>query len=220
MLLGTFRIIPKEKIVFKLSNTNTKISIEFNDMFTISGEKVIAVNEFFDSEIGEPVSPNSLHGYFLQKILGGHIAPYDDEVNKLIGKITSETVDRDKGKKIKFPIGTTIEIKHSTSKYFLFALCKTDENYKAYSNPSMMLEALNGLWRFVRNKHNGEKIVVPLIGSKLSGVGLPPKQLLDLLIISILKATKEQELSTDIIICLMPEIFDEVNLKEVMEQWS
>lgn len=219
LISGTIYVWPKRKTTFTLPHSCTSISIEFNDMFSVDGCKVISVNEFFDSEIGDPVSPASLHGYFLQKVLGGHSMPMDDAVSNIPRECLIENITRTKGKTNRFKLGTSIEVIHSDTKYFLFALCKTDSNYKAYCTPSLMLEALDGLWKFVRHKHNGRDVVVPLIGSKLAGVGLAPPQLLDLIIISIIQATKSQELSTNIKIVLLPSLLEDIDLRKIKQQW-
>lgn len=220
ILIGIIRVFPKKEIVISLKNTNTKVRVVFADMFTLEGCKVISVNEYFDSEIGQPVSLNSLHGVFLKKILGGHTKPFDDAVLEQCQRFSLGNFPREEGKAIKYEIGTTVEVIHNDTQYFLFALCKTDEDYKAYSSPAMMLMALNGLWNTARAKHNGNPIVIPLVGSKLGGVGLPEEQLIELIIISILKTTKEQELSTDITISLHPGMIEEINLIEIKKKWS
>lgn len=218
-IAGIIIVYPKKEIEFKLPNTSTTIGVIYSDMFGLKGCKVITVNEYFDSEIGDPVSPNSLHGYFLQKILGNHVMPFDSAVDNLPANLLIETAQRPKGKNKKYKIGTTVEVDYAQTKYFLFALSKTDNNYKAYSTPAMMLEALDSLWEYIRYRHNGENIVIPLIGSGLSGVGLGSAKLLDLIILSVLRATKKQELSTKITICLLPEVIEDINISEIKYNW-
>lgn len=219
LLLGTAGVWPKRKIVLSLPHTSTTISIEFNDIFKVNGHKVIAVNEYFDSEIGQIVSPRSLHGVFLTKILGGHVEPFDSSVGKIPDQYIIESVHRTKGKAKRFCLGTTTDINHGESKYFLFALTRTDNNYKAYCTPAMMMEALAGLWNYVRDHHNGDDVVIPLVGSKLAGVGLSAPQLLELIVLSIVDATKKRELSTHVKIVLLPDFIEEINLRAEAQKW-
>ena len=60
------------KIEIPVSNSNTTIEVVFGDLFQQDGIRAIAVNEFFDSKLGRPVSDKSLHGIFLKKCFGGH----------------------------------------------------------------------------------------------------------------------------------------------------
>ena len=202
-----------------MKNTGTKITIVFDDLFKLPGCKAIPVNEFFDSKIGKLVSLKSLHGIFLQTILGGHSLIFDSFVDAQCKDIPHEMIERPEGKKKQYPIGTTVVITHNSIKYLLFVAAKTDLSDKAFSNPAIMLEALAGFWTKSRCEHNGEKIVIPLVGGGLSGVGLPARSLIELILISILKATKEQELSTSITICLLPDLIKQVDLSEIQKNW-
>ena len=70
------------KIEIPIRHTNTRIEIKFGDLFQEEGFRVIAVSEFFDSEIGIPVSNKSLHGIFLSKCFGGHSQAFDQIISK------------------------------------------------------------------------------------------------------------------------------------------
>jgi hypothetical protein len=220
IIIGIISAIPKQSVNFSLINTNTKVIIEFGDLFKFEGHKVIPVNEYFDSLIGKPVSPKSVHGMFIEKTLGGYNHIIDDAVNSQLLGQEIEIVDRPEGKKYKFSLGTTITIKHAESTYFLFALCNSDNNCKVTCNPSLMLKALEGLWEKVRNEGNGFTINLPLIGNGLSGVGLPPSQLVQLILMSLLRFTKERELSTTVRIILHEDVFDKIDLKLIKNNWQ
>lgn len=220
IIIGIFVIYPKRKVQFDLNNTNTKVEIEFGDLFATTGHKVIAVSEFFDSKIGKPVSPKSLHGIFIEKILGGHTSIIDDAVNTQLAGKQIDNIQRVDGKTLRYEIGTTITIEHNQSIYFLFALTNTDNDCNANSTPSLMLKALEGLWDKVRIEGNGVDINLPLIGNRLSRIGLPPSQLLQLTLISLLKASKERDLCSTIRIVLKIDIFDKIDLEIIKNNWQ
>jgi len=131
-----------------------------------------------------------------------------------------ETIQRVDGKSLKYELGTTITIKHNESLYFLFALANADKDCNASSTPSLMLKALEGLWNKVRIEGNGIDINLPLIGNGLSRVGLPPSQLLQLTLISLLKSAKEKDLSSTIRIVLTEDIFDKIDLEIIKNNWE
>lgn len=76
---------------YKIANSNTVIEVIFGDLFEQSGIRAIAVNEFFDSKIGKPVSDKSLHGIFLQKCFGGHPEPFDKQVDEQLKNVQSKS---------------------------------------------------------------------------------------------------------------------------------
>src|ERR1700676_3105490 len=53
------------KTSIRISNSNVTIEIIFGDIFEHDGVRAIGVSEFFETEIGVPVSDKSLHGAFL-----------------------------------------------------------------------------------------------------------------------------------------------------------
>lgn len=220
ILIGIVVVYPKRKVQFNLSNTNTKVEIEFGDLFKAVGHKVISASEYFDSKIGKPVSPRSLQGIFIEKILGGHSNILDAAVDTQLAGKHIASVQRVDGKLLKYEIGTTITVEHNQSIYFLFALTNTDNDCNANSTPSLMLKALDGLWNKVRIEGNGIDINLPLIGNGLSRIGLPPSQLLQLTLISLLKSAKERDLSSTIRIILTQDIFDKIDLEIIKNNWK
>lgn len=213
-------VYPKRKVKFSLTNTNTKVEIVFGDLFNTTGHKVISASEFFDSKIGKPVSPKSLQGVFISKVLGGHSTIFDDAVNSQLAGKEIATVQRVDGKTLKYDIGSTIIIDHDQSRYFIFALSTTDNECNANSTPTLMLKALEGLWNKVRIEGNGNDVNLPLIGNGLSRIGLPPSQLLQLILISLLKSVKERDLSSTIRIVLTEDVFSKIDLEIIKNNWE
>ncbi len=54
-------------VEFKIPTTSTKVLIKFGDIFDEPGDWVIAVNEFFDHQLGQVIATNSVHGQLIQK---------------------------------------------------------------------------------------------------------------------------------------------------------
>jgi hypothetical protein len=218
--IAIIMVYPKSKIKFDLKNTNTKIEIEFGDLFKSKGHKVIAANEYFDSKIGKPVSPGSLLGVFIKEILGGHNNIIDEAVSSQLAAQGIETIKRNDGNTLKYELGTTVTLKHNELLYFLFALSNSDNECNASCSPSLMLKALEGLWNKVRIEGNGLDVNIPLIGNGLSRIGLPASQLLQLTLISLLKSAKEKDLSSTIRIVLTEEIFKKIDLEIIKNNWE
>lgn len=208
------------KVVIPVRHTNTRIEIVFGDLFKEDGYRVISVNEFFDSEIGLPVSEKSLHGMLITKCFGGYGKLFDEIIDHELESIPAETINRTRGKTQKYPIGTTALIPINNDRYLCFALCKTDiSTGKAYSDVPTLWNALIGLWQKARVVLGGNVLVVPLVGSGQAAIGLPPRELLNIIMLSAIIETKTKEVATCIRIVLSPNYFDTIDLNEVKHYW-
>ncbi len=78
-----------------------------------------------------------------------------------------------------------------------------------------MWAALAGLWQCVRNHSNGHAVSLPLAGAGQSGVGVEPMHLLRLILLSILVATREREVSKRINIVRHPDLFEKIDLRGI-----
>jgi hypothetical protein len=220
IIIAFIRIFPKNSIIIKLRNTNAIINVKFGDIFNENGNIAIAVNEYFDSEIGDLVSPESVHGYFIKGILGNKQELFDSAVDKSLKGISSIHHMRNFGKQEIYPIGTTAVLEFGEKRYLLFALAKTNEQYEAYTTPSLLLEALNGMLIKARSECNGYPLNIPLVGTGLSRSGIPPKYIIELLLISILRVSKEAEITKEINIVIAKKLFDEIDLNEIVKRWN
>ena len=217
---SAYRIRRPSSVTFSIAHTNTKIQVKFGDLFKEDGVRCIAVNEFFDSELGLPVSKDSLHGLFLSRCFGGHPDSFDRIVSDELVDAQSETVHRKQGKEARYSIGTTANVAINSDRYLCFALCRTDiTTLKAEADVPMLWQALEGLYRTARHSLGGASLVLPLVGSGLSGIGLPARDLLDLIVLSIIAESKKKQIATLIKIILTSDRFDEVDLAEVKKYW-
>jgi len=219
VIWGRARTWKPSKIDFKISCTDTTIEILFSNLFEQDGLRVIPVNEFFDSEIGTPVSSKSLHGIFIEKHLNGK--NFDEIVAPALAHIVSNTEDdKTEGKNKHYPIGTTVKITTDTD-YLLFALAKTDpKTCKAFCDVATMWTALEGLLQKARVESGGNPINIPLVGSGQSGVGLPARDLLDLIVLSVVRTTQKEKISPKIRIILQNDRFEELDLRSIKKHWK
>ncbi len=218
---GFSRILARQQIQLRIKSIDTTIEVGFGNLFESQGLKVIPVNEFFDSKLGQHVAPLSLHGQLINRHFGGHPASFETLVDEELKDETPEIITRTSGKEKRYPIGTTPVIKVGDERFFLPALCYTNvDNFKASCDVPTFWKALAGLWIAVRNQAGGEAVSVPLIGGGLSGIGLPPSQLLQLILLSIVSASKESHIASPICIVLPHDRFEEIDLNALDNHWS
>lgn len=209
------------RIRIKVANSNTVIEVLFGDIFALDGLRVIAVNDFFDSTLGKPVSDKSLHGLFLTKCFGGHAEAFDKQVNQQLQGVRFEVTERSEGKTRRFDIGTTAVIKANEDSYLIFALSCTDPaTSKASSDVTKMWIALHSVWKRARVESSGHPLNLPLVGGGLSGLGLPVRDLLNIIILSAITETKAKQVTGTIRIVLWRDVSEELDLREVQLHWG
>jgi hypothetical protein len=207
---------PKRSVELVVPYSDSTVRIEFGDLWTKDGCIAIQVNEFFDSQLGNHVSTNSLHGQFIRDRLRGQPAEFDRLVSLALTGEPFEPVPRTSGNTRRYQIGTTASVDVGPSRYLLFAFSKTDINtLKASATVHELWDALAGLWRAATIYSNGDPVSMPLVGGGLSGVGLPARSLLAILLISFAYHTKKQKITSKLTIVLPKDLATEVDLREL-----
>jgi len=218
---GAYRVLPQKHVELRIKSIDTTIEVKFGDIFESEGLKAIPVNEFFDSDLGNHVASLSIHGQLIERFFSGHSESFDKLVeNELDGK-PYESVKRKSGRERRYSVGTTPVIDVKNERFLLPALCYTDlGTLKASCDVPTLWKALTGLWSTARNRANGDTVSVPLIGGGLAGIGLPPSQLLQLILLSIVTASRERHITSVIHIVLPWKCFEEIDLKALSNHWS
>jgi hypothetical protein len=218
---GVKKVWKPSKITFKIAHCNTCLEILFGDIFEQDGFRAIAVTEFFETQLGRPVSDMSLHGAFLKRHFAGRQGTIDKEIADQLATVESTTVPKVDGKDQCYPIGTTALIRFNDERFLLFALAKADPtNCKAHSDVELMWRALYKLWARARVECGGHPVNLPLVGSGLSGLGLPTRDLLNLIVLSAIAATKAHEITQVIRIVVWRDKFEDIDLRDVKSHWE
>jgi hypothetical protein len=222
VIYGLGKVWKPSRIEIPVANCNTVIEVVFGDLFAQEGIRVISVSEFFDSELGKPVSGKSVHGIFLKKCFPGGPESLDKQLDEELKGVACEQISaKVEGKTKCYPIGTTALISVNEDRYLLFAFTKTDpRTCKVWSDVKLMWDSLYRLWGRVRIEAGGCAVNLPHIGSGLSGLGLPTRDLLNLIILSAITETKTREITQRIRIVLHRDKFDALDLRDVKEHWE
>lgn len=221
VIYGLQQIWKPSRVAIDVAHTNTCIIVLFGDLFQQDGLRAISVNEFFDSKLGKPVSESSLHGMFLNKCFGGHPETFDKEVENQLCELEYQAVERPEGKTRRYPVGATVLITVDKERYIAVALTNTDPiTCKASADVTMMWTALHGLWARARVECGGKPLNLPLIGSGLSGIGLPTRDLVNLIILSAITETKEKMITNHIRLVLPRDRYEEIDLRDVKKHWE
>lgn len=157
----------------------------------------------------------------LQRCFGGHADAFDRQIVAKLDGIDAEFVTRRQGKGQRFKIGTCAAIEAAGRRFLAFAFSRTDiATCKASADVPQMFAALAGLWRAARVELGGDALNLPLVGSGLSGVGLPARELLNIIILSFLDETKRQVVTRELRVVLTWDRLSEVDLREIKKLWE
>lgn len=219
-VFGVWRARPLSSIEVHIPYSDTTIRIKFGNIFD---EKNIAigVNEYFDSSIETHVAESSLHGQFIRNLLSGKPKLFNELVFPALAQYNPKVIESKSGNNKAYPIGATAAIKIKDRRIFLFALSRTHiDTLKAEASIHELWDALAGLWNSVRVSIKGEEVAVPLVGAGLSGIGLPPEQLINLIITSIIFYTKKTKITKTITIVLSKRTKRKISLRRIYSFWS
>jgi hypothetical protein len=153
-----------------LSIEESAVNIKTGDIFKEPGLKVIAFNEYFDTQVdNEIISENSLNGVFINK----HLDIAAAELDKLIKnyhfedfELVGENLARKNGKKDKYRLGTIFAYKD----FLLTAFSKFDESNRAYLTMPEYLEFLINFWDRVNKVYAQRSVVTPIFGSGITRI--------------------------------------------------
>ena len=217
---GLWKVWKPSKTTIKIANSSTCVEVVFGDIFKQEDVRAIGVSEFFETQLGQPVSDKSLHGVFLKRHFSGYQDSIDRQIEEqLINEERTEVHNKLEGKTFCYHIGATANA--NENRYIRFALAKTNPaNCKIYSDVELLWRALHKLWQRARVECNGHPLNLPLVGSGVSGLNLPTRDLLNLVILSAITESKAHEITKTIRIVLRRDRFEDIDLREVKHHWE
>ena len=212
----------KNKVEIKNYGLDTKIFIEFGDLFAQEGWKAVGVNDFFDSIVDEDlVSSQSLHGHIINRYWAGSRDDWQKQVNASLQNEQPIKENRSKGNDRRYQIGTTGIAKKDENKFLFVALGKTDStNNVTTASAETLISAVRGMLSKARTVCSYEPLSIPLMGSGLARIGIKTSVLVDLIIAAVLEDTKQSKVTGTIKIVLPKDKRGELNLQNYVRNWN
>ncbi|MDM3062793.1 macro domain-containing protein [Citrobacter sp. CK180] len=153
-----------------LTIEESTVVIKTGDIFKQEGLKVIAFNEYFDTQVDERIIAQvSLNGKFIREYCDCSVSELDAYIENYrfdSDEIKEINADRPEGKKQKFEIGT-ICVYHD---YILTALSKFNRHNEAYLTMPEYLGFLINFWDKVNRVYAQKSVSVPIFGSGLTRI--------------------------------------------------
>ena len=121
----------------------------------------------------------------------------------------------------RYPIGTTVRACTDSQKFLFVALGRTNaDNNVTSANAEMLIRAIRGMVVEARAACSMEPLVIPLMGSGLSRVGIKNSVIMDLIITAVLEESRQSRVTGEIKIVLSPDKAHDINLKNHIRNWT
>ena len=219
--VGLWRSRYRNSVTIDIPATDSSVELSFGDVFEDGSVIIIPVNEFFDGELGDHVSELSIHGQFIKKILLGDSERFYHLTEAALTDVDATTLHRNSRRCKQYPIGTVARVIVHERTYLLVALSRTDlTSLKASATIDELWSCLAGIWKAIRIYSGGTVSQLPLIGSGLSGVGLPPKNLIEVILTSFLFYSKKQKIADRVTLVLPRNLWGKIDLLSIKRNWS
>ena len=214
----------KSSIEIRSNALQTNINVKFGDIFSQQGFIAISVNDFFDSLVDDKhISSNSLHGKMLKKYWAANTTDWDIQIeNQLKGVLEIEELKRkDNAKSKRYEIGTTVITSIGPNKFLCTVLTKTNiDNLECNTSLDDFLIAIQSMLIKARSVCSGEPLNIPLLGSGLSRTGIKENIIIDLILLVIFSESKKAKITDNINIILPKAKRKDINLLNILEDWS
>ena len=146
------------------------VTVKKGDIFKQAGFKVIAFNEYFDTQVDDKIiSQQSLNGIFITNHLDVSVAELDKYIENYSfddDETLGENTDRRSGRKTQFSIGTVCVY----NEYLLTAFSKFDEKNRAWLTMPDYLGFLISFWDKVNRVYAQKSVSVPIFGSGITRI--------------------------------------------------
>ncbi len=205
----------RNEVVISTDAGQTQITLKYGDIFHESGWKAIGVNDFFDDTVDEDlVSSRSLHGIVLNDHWGQNRADWRKQIQIALNKVTGVPEARSKGKRTRYPIGTTARASSAEHNFLFVVLGETSlKDNTTSANTEQLIRAVRGLAREARAACSMKPLIVPLMGDGLSRINMPPTILIDLIITALVEESRYGKITGEIKIVLHTKHERSTNLK-------
>lgn len=195
------------------------VIIKKGDIFKQKGFKVIAFNEYFDTQVDDKIiSSTSLNGKFITdhlKVsvdeLDSHIGNYNFDSDDIIGNNSDRTI----GKSIRFELGATCIL----DEYLLTAFSKFDDKNRAWLTMPEYLSFLINFWDRVNRVYAQKSVSVPIFGSGITRIkehkNISDEDLLKIMLWTFRISEMRFKYPAKLAIIIHPEKMDTINLLEI-----
>lgn len=176
-------------------NTRTHMTIEKGDVMMAKGVKVIPVNEYFDTHLGDGIiKETSLHGQFLSQYKE-QIPDLRKMIDEQLSRIQPLRSNRKRDMVVglpqkRYPLGTCVRVAFDGQYYLLVAITQFNSNEHVDPSTEEYPEVIRKMFNGIEQLNNGNAVYMPLVGSGNSGYELTNMQMLNTIVQAASNANK------------------------------
>jgi hypothetical protein len=206
----------KRSVTLKMGNT--AVLIKQGDIFSEEGYKVIAFNEYFDTELGDIVSEETLNGKFIKEYVKNteELDKKIEEDEHLVNRKTNINTNRTSGKKQKYKLGS---IYKNSDDFLLTTFTKFNNDNNAFVTTLDYMEFMLNFWHELDKLYNGKKVAITIFGSGITrfqdGYNPLKQELLELILWSF--RMSRLKLSSQLSIVIPSPVCKEINFYKLKE---
>ena len=202
---------PIKSISIKFPKHDFSIDIRIINLFDVSGAVMISINTKFEADVaGGKIAPESLQGQFTARYFTGNQNELIDKINEGLKDIEGTAP---------FPMGTTIPITTHGKTFYFTAMADLSEKGNASTTIQDIRQALDGLWKHVREAGELQELAVPAIGTGRGRLEQSRKKMIALIAESFMKASEQKKFTNRLVIAICPEDARnfEINLYDIKD---
>ena len=172
----------------KLEETDIWIEIKVGDIFNLKGDYIIGTNTKFETSFSNGrISEGSLQGQLTKK--------YYDKPEQLdldLLKALKDEVESNQNPG-HYKFGTVAKVTAKNQTVYLVAIDELNEHGGVSSSLEDVRESLMALWQHIGRRSKPDNLVIPIIGTKSSGIPVPRATMITEIIKSFIDATYSEK---------------------------
>ncbi|TMR07044.1 hypothetical protein ETD83_01900 [Actinomadura soli] len=218
--IATVRVWPRKSFSRYFPIPGTTITIVIGDLFDQDGHLIVGVNDTFDTDTTSVIAPHSIQGQMLHREYSGDLPRLDEDLEKALRDVQparlESRADRPQGKLARYPVGTVAVIGERDRRFFCAAYATSDNGNVVHSTLDHLWQSLSEIWEAVRRHGERRTVSVSVLGTGLARISnLPPGDLIRLILISYMAASREAVIADQLRLVIHPTLAANLNIKEI-----
>ena len=188
---------PLKTIEVRLPTRDSSVEVRIGNIYDASGAIMVCSNTVFEADVaGGKIATDSLQGQFTAKYFTGDQTRLQAEIKNGLDALGGEPP---------YELGTTVPVTTHGKTFYLTAMATLNEQGTASSTPEGVLQALDGLWKHVREAGELQELVVPIVGTGRGRIPVSRKKMIGIIADSFAKASAGGNFAKKLVIMVRPE---------------
>ncbi|MET8048769.1 macro domain-containing protein [Streptosporangium sp. NPDC005286] len=220
---SSVRVWPRSTYQKHFPVPGTTVTLVVGDLFEQEGHLVIGMNDIFDTEIPAIIKPGSIQGQLLLREYQNDLVRLNKDLEKALQGMPVLTIEPRQGKPVgkrrRYEMGTVAVIGDSGRRYFCSAYARMDNSGVVQASVEGLWLSLSKLWIVVRDVAQQDIVSIPVVGSGLARISgrLSHVDLVRLIILSFLAASRERIVTKELRIILYPADLTDVEFRSITD---